>query len=85
MEFQTIPLSQLKPSTKNVRRTQTSVAQLAAYLGMFTPAGLPNRRGFLERIACRPEFPQPNLLTRSWKKSEIDEWAQEQRRLSRAA
>lgn len=52
----------------------------AVYLGMVTPAGKPNRRGFLERVACRPDFPRANLVTRSWKKSEVDDWASEQRR-----
>ena len=51
----------------------------AVYLGMLTPKGKPNRRGFLERVACRPEFPKPNQITRSWKKSEVDEWAMETR------
>jgi hypothetical protein len=52
----------------------------AVYLGMVTPKGTPNRRGFLERVACRPDFPRPNPVTRTWKKSEVDEWADEQRR-----
>lgn len=52
----------------------------AVHLGMLTPEGKPNRRGFLERVACRPEFPKPNPVTRSWRKSELDEWAQEQQR-----
>lgn len=54
----------------------------AVYLGMVTAAGAPNRRGFLERVACRPDFPRPLELgqQRSWKKSEVDEWADEQRR-----
>lgn len=52
----------------------------AMYLGMVTPKGHPNRRGFLERVACRPDFPKPNPITRSWKKSEVDLWAMNQRR-----
>lgn len=52
----------------------------AVYLGMVTPKGAVNRRGFLERVACRPDFPKPNPVTRTWKKSEVDEWATEQRR-----
>lgn len=52
----------------------------AVYLGMLTPQGRPNRRGFLERVACRPDFPKPNPITRSWKKSEVDLWAMNQRR-----
>jgi hypothetical protein len=51
----------------------------AAYLGMVTPTGKPNRRGFLERVSCRPDFPKPNPVTRSWKKSEVDDWAMETR------
>lgn len=52
----------------------------AVFLGMVSPSGMPNRRGFLERVACRPDFPEPNPVTRSWKKSELDEWAMNQRR-----
>lgn len=54
----------------------------AVYLGMVTAQGNPNRRGFLERVACRPDFPKPLELgqQKSWKKSEVDEWADEQRR-----
>jgi len=54
----------------------------AVYLGMLTPAGKPNRRGFLERVACKPDFPAALELgnQKSWKKSEIDNWASEQRR-----
>lgn len=51
----------------------------AAFLGMMTPKGEPNRRGFLERVQCRPDFPKQNPITRSWKKSEVDEWATNQR------
>lgn len=47
----------------------------AIYLGMVSPQGKPNRRGFLERVACRPDFPKPNPITRSWKKSEVELWA----------
>ena len=53
----------------------------AVYLGMLTPRGSPNRRGFLERVAFRPDFPKPNTVTRSWKKSEVDECAMNQKRL----
>lgn len=54
----------------------------AVYLGMVTPQGKPNRRGFLERVACKPDFPAPLELgnQKSWKKSEVDAWATEQRR-----
>jgi len=51
----------------------------SVYLGMVTPSGKPNRRGFLERVACRPDSPKPNPVTRSWKKSELDDWAMETR------
>jgi hypothetical protein len=52
----------------------------AVHLGLVSPSGKPNRRRFLERIACLPDFPKPNPRTNSWKKSELDEWAEEQRR-----
>ena len=54
----------------------------AVYLGMLTPGGKPNRRGFLERVACQPGFPRPLELgnQKSWKKSEVDRWADEWRR-----
>jgi hypothetical protein len=52
----------------------------AVFLGMITSAGKANRRGFLERVASRPDFPRPNPITRSWKKSEVDEWAMETRK-----
>lgn len=60
----------------------------AVFLGMFTPAGKPNRRGFLERIACRPDFPAGVTLGAQtvWRKSKVDEWMTEQERIaSRAA
>lgn len=57
-----------------------SASACAAYLGMTTPKGAVNKRGFLERVACQPDFPSPNPITRSWKKSEVDNWASEQRR-----
>lgn len=49
--------------------------------------GLPNRRGFLERIASLPGFPAPLTIggEKRWKLSELDEWADEQRRVSRVA
>lgn len=52
----------------------------AVYLGMVKPDGKVNRRGFLERVACRPDFPKQNPATRSWKKSQVDDWAREQQR-----
>lgn len=60
----------------------------AVYLGL-RPAkdGSPNRRGFLERVACKPDFPRPLQIgtDKTWKKSEVDAWAEEQRRINRAA
>jgi hypothetical protein len=50
-----------------------SADAFAVYSGMGTLAGKPNRRGFLECIACRPDFPKANPVRRSWKNSEIDE------------
>lgn len=53
----------------------------AAFLG-----GI-KRRTFLEKIACRPDFPAPSRIlgtTKLWKKSEVDEWAERQK-ASRAA
>jgi len=57
----------------------------ALHLGMTTPDGSVNRRGFLERIACLPDFPPQNPKTRSWRKSAVDKWAEEQARANRAA
>lgn len=53
----------------------------AVYLGLIAN-GKPNRRRFLEKVACLPDFPKPLPMGNqcSWKKSEIDEWAEEQRR-----
>lgn len=59
----------------------------AVYLGMVKPDGEPNRRGFLERVACKPDFPQALEIgaQKAWKKSEVDQWAEDQRRINRAA
>lgn len=55
----------------------------AAYLGGIT------RRHFIENIACLPTFPTALSLghkTKAWKKSEIEQWADNYRRnASRAA
>ena len=53
----------------------------AVYLGLVAN-GKPNRRRFLEIVACRPDFPKPLAIgnQKSWKKSELDDWADEQRR-----
>lgn len=49
--------------------------------------GSPNRRGFIERIASVPGFPAPLVIggEKTWKLSELEEWADEQRRASRVA
>ena len=52
-----------------------SAEACAAHLGMFTPKGGVNKRGFLERVQCRPDFPKMNPVTKSWRKSEVDLWA----------
>ncbi|UYB51213.1 hypothetical protein OCJ37_14585 [Xanthomonas sp. AM6] len=59
----------------------------AVFLGLVTPSGDPNRRGFLERVACRPSFPAPLIIgnEKKWKKSEIARWADDERKISRAA
>lgn len=57
----------------------------AAFLGLFRTNGEPNRRRFLERVAIRPDFPARNPVTGAWKKSEVDRWATNQARLTRAA
>lgn len=54
----------------------------ALFLGMIDREGRPNRRAFLERVACRPDFPKRNPVTKSWRKSEVSDWAAE---VSRAA
>ncbi len=64
----------------------------AVYLGLIVPdgkpnAGQPNRRGFLERVACRPSFPKPLVIgnEKKYKKSEVDRWAEDERKISRDA
>lgn len=54
----------------------------ALHLGMVTPKGKINRRGFQERIACRPDFPKPLQIgtEKKYRKSEVDEWAENQRK-----
>ncbi len=63
-------------------------AQAAEHFGLFRKNGEPNRRGFLERLAALPSFPRPLVLPdgeKRWKLSELEEWADEQRRVTRAA
>lgn len=57
----------------------------ALHLGMVKADGTPNRRGFLERVACLPSFPPKNPVTKTWRKADVEEWAQELARANRAA
>jgi hypothetical protein len=59
----------------------------AVFLGLVTPAGEPNRRGFLERVACRSSFPEPLVIgsEKKWKKSEVERWADDERKIAAAA
>jgi hypothetical protein len=62
--------------------------ECAGYFGLRPlKNGKPNRRGFLERIASLPGFPKPLNIggEKRWKVSELDEWADEQRRINRVA
>ena len=58
----------------------------AIHLGMMDAAGGVKLRAFLEPAAT-PDFPEPLRIgkNRMWRKSEIDTWAMEHRRVSRAA
>lgn len=53
----------------------------AVHLGMIGKDGKPNRRGFLERVACTPGFPAPMRIGghAAWRKSELDQWAEARR------
>lgn len=53
-----------------------SAEACAAYLGGIT------KRTFLENIACKPNFPAalPLGKVKAWKKSEVDQWAENYRR-----
>lgn len=57
---------------------------VAVLLGMFTPGGHPNRRGFLERVAPRGSFPKPLVIgaEKKWRKSEVERWAADERKLA---
>jgi hypothetical protein len=59
-----------------------SADECAIYFGLRDKKGNPNRRGFLERLACKPGFPRPLVIgnVKTWKLSELEEWADEQRR-----
>lgn len=58
----------------------------AIHLGMMDSSGGVKLRSFLD-LAATPTFPEPLRIgkNRMWRKSEIDTWAMEQRRVSRAA
>ena len=56
----------------------------AVLLGKVKPDGTPNRRWFLENVACLPDFPRKHRISGAWKKSEVMEWA-DSTRFSRAA
>ncbi len=60
----------------------------AFLLGMLTPKGSVNRRGFLERVAVRTSFPKPLKLggEKKWKRADVVRWAEDEARItSRAA
>lgn len=60
----------------------------ALYLGMMTPDGRPNRRRFLETVAPRTSFPAPLQISgqqKAWKKSEVAQWAEDERRITTKA
>lgn len=56
----------------------------AFLLGMLTPKGKVNRRGFLERVAVRTSFPKPLHLggEKKWKRSEVTTWAEDERKVA---
>lgn len=56
----------------------------AFLLGMVTPAGEVNRRGFLERVACRPSFPEPLVIgaEKKWRRTEVVRWSEDERKLA---
>ncbi len=56
----------------------------AFLLGMLTPKGKVNRRGFLERVAVRTSFPKPLQLggDKKWKRSEVTTWAEDERKVA---
>lgn len=51
-------------------------------LSMLTPSGKINRRGFLERVAVRGSFPKPLIMggEKKWKRSEVMQWAEDERK-----
>jgi len=67
--------------------TWLTSAECATHFGFKRRNGEPNRRGFLERMAALPGFPVPLVINgeKRWKFSEMETWADEQRRITRAA
>jgi hypothetical protein len=63
-----------------------SADSCAVFLGLATADGAPNRRGFLERVACRTSFPAPLVIgnEKKWRKTEVDRWAQDERKINPA-
>lgn len=59
----------------------------AFVLGMVTPKGKINRRGFLERIAVRGSFPKPLALggEKKWRRADVLRWADDEARISQRA
>lgn len=59
----------------------------AIVLGLIGPTGKPNRRSFLETLACQPGFPGGMKISNQtkWRKSDLMNWADEQARINRAA
>lgn len=54
-----------------------SADECAAHLGMVKRGtSTPNRRLFLESVACRPDFPPKNRATRTWWLPDVQEWAE---------
>lgn len=61
--------------------------ECAEYFGLKRKDGTPNRRRFLERVACKPDFPKPLWVgnEKKWKLSELEDHADELRRVGQAA
>lgn len=60
---------------------------VAFVLGMVTPDGKINRRGFLNRVAVRGSFPKPLKLggEKKWRRADVLRWADDEARITRAA
>lgn len=54
----------------------------AIALGMISPNGEPNRRAFLDRVACLPNFPAALKIgtQKKWRKSALMQWAEDEAR-----